>query len=807
MTHDEKSTQNREYKKPSFTSHIVVKFHDHVELPHEHGNGHLIDKLGHGQWSDLEESHGDLTLSPLFTSVSADKMLEMGKKAEETDFSYKAPSFHNYFSIDVPSGVDANNMVEDVTEWIGVHHSYPASTIAASPPGPIQDSQTYLDPAPDGIDAKFGWTVGGGNGDGVTFVDIEQGWDLANDDLPSGIVPIIGNNDSNKADHGTAVLGIVAGLGEHGADTDDIRGIARNVTTKVAGQYQGSGPSVNKLEDAIAASIETLYDQGLPNYGFGDVILIEAQKDGPVDPELGIPVELDTAVFSAIRLATALGITVIEPAGNADVDLDTYPALNRSVPATFKDSGAVLVGSATWLDGVGWYKSAVGGAYGSRVDCFAATSDVVSIGTTSFGGTSAASAIIAGAACAIQGIAIAGDSEWYRLTPQQIRTMLADPLTGTPTTNGASDMIGSMPDLLKILNSSNPNGIAALPDVYVRNNPDDTGSVNNGSVNSTPDVFNRQAQPSGVGTDTPEDLWGQNSGTEKSLGLMQTVEGTHDNYVYVRLANRRGPAATNVTATAFYGKGSTLVIGDDWNQIGQPVVIPSVPQGDDLIVSPVIVWPQAELPADGHYCMVVVIGNDLDPAPNRADFGDWLTFIKFVRVNNNVAWRNFNVVNNAGPTAVESTSASATQVIEDVNPLETLNLPFDIGGAPDMLRKFDLEVVARLPEGSRVVFNVPTPLLKNAAGPLPRFRPSSEKGISQIHVSAKQPLIVKHLRIPARRQFPASLDVYTPPVSRFGTYEVYISQKFKGVEVGRMTFEIVPAIGKGSAKTRRAQRE
>jgi hypothetical protein len=45
--------------------------------------------------------------------------------------------------------------------------------------------QGYLNPAPQGIDAPFGWQWSGGKGANVNIVDIEQGWNFEHEDLVS----------------------------------------------------------------------------------------------------------------------------------------------------------------------------------------------------------------------------------------------------------------------------------------------------------------------------------------------------------------------------------------------------------------------------------------------------------------------------------------------------------------------------------------------------------------------------------------------------------------------------------------------
>ena len=130
--------------------------------------------------------------------------------------------------------------------------------------------------------------------------------------------------------------------------------------------------------------------------------------------------------------------------------------------------------------------------YGARIDCYAWANTIWTTGyddttgvpsdprTSYFGfsGTSGASAIIAGAALAIQGIAQIhqkGDLANGRFSPNQLRDIFRNPATGSlsaksrwdiflnsnwdPMNNGDfstwnADRIGAMPDLKKIINET-----------------------------------------------------------------------------------------------------------------------------------------------------------------------------------------------------------------------------------------------------------------------------------------------------------------------------------------------------------------
>jgi serine protease len=193
----------------------------------------------------------------------------------------------------------------------------------------------------------------------------------------------------------------------------------------------------------------------------GDVLLLETQF-WPRDDGTPLPAEVRAAIFDSIRLGSALGIVMVEPAGNGWQDLDTLTdtggrqALNRH-SAGFQDSGALMVGAARSTVP---HSRLASSNFGSRVDCYAwgeavdtLTTDPTGTATdrytSYFGGTSAAAAILAGAALIVQSAAQARLG--FRLSPRQLRAVLSDPAHGTASSDPAVDQIGVMPDLRKIL--------------------------------------------------------------------------------------------------------------------------------------------------------------------------------------------------------------------------------------------------------------------------------------------------------------------------------------------------------------------
>ncbi|MBK7970789.1 MAG: hypothetical protein IPK08_18740 [Bacteroidetes bacterium] len=109
------------------------------------------------------------------------------------------------------------------------------------------------------------------------------------------------------------------------------------------------------------------------------------------------------------------------------------------------------------------------------------------------------------------------------------------------------------------------------------------------------------------------------------------------------MLHQGGAEATNVNATIFWSPPPTLITPEFWTLVGN-VVIPNVPTGDILTVS-IELFVSADIPVAGHYCFLGLL-NAQDPAPDPADFLNWDHFTRFIRDNNNVTWKNFNIRDN-----------------------------------------------------------------------------------------------------------------------------------------------------------------
>ncbi len=324
-------------------------------------------------------------------------------------------------------------------------------------PQELEVFQGYLDPAPDGMDVRYVWTLPGGHGENVRIADIELNWNLQHNDLLEVsnrtflLVKGIDPNPEINLQHGTAVLGELAAAD----DGIGVTGIAHAAQIGLVNPV-GAGVSL-KVADAIKQAMRKL--------AAGDVVLIEMQSpNGPhFDPRTGLglaPIEIEQDVFDAIQEATSRGITVVEPAGNGFENLDDA-AFGGKFNRNNRDSGAIMVGAGLPPEGIyGPGPDRVRteeSNYGSRVDVQGWGRFVTTCGygdlrheqgvnnwyTTLFGGTSGAAAMVAGAAAIIQSVVKQRGRE--PLTAVQLRRLLAS--TGTPQAGNTNQSIGPRPNL------------------------------------------------------------------------------------------------------------------------------------------------------------------------------------------------------------------------------------------------------------------------------------------------------------------------------------------------------------------------
>ncbi len=749
---------------------VVVKFPDQMEIRYTDNLEKTIAYPGFKEaWTKIQDKFPGITINRHFTTVNPETIKGLMHKAQEVNSRYVPSNLLNYFSINTPPGTDPDELraaIQSLRMFDTVYVDYGPEVPPVINDGddPRSPNQGYLDPAPDGIDARHAFArMDNAHGGGIHFVDMEQGWNLTHEDLPAGI-PIISGVNMAWFYHGTGVLGEVSATD----NTVGCVGIAPGCTTSVVSEWR-TAASFNSAEAILSA---------LTIMNPGDVLLLEAQKTLPGTTYM--PIEVLQAEFDAIQLATSLGIVVVEAAGNGGNDLDNVNVpgvgfvLNRA-HADFRDSGAIMVGassSAVPHTRMGFSN------FGSRIDCYGWGENVDTLSTNSagtannqysstFGGTSSASPIVTGAAIVVQGLM--EGNHGFRYSPYELRDILSDPANGTASSNPATDRIGVMPNLQTIIDTV----IGVSPDVYVRDYVGDDGDVAHaGAISASPDVI---LQPAAVAD--PQVAFGEGSGTENNNSLGYVAEAGQDNFIYVRARNRGGSDAANVEASVFWSPAATLVTPDMWNFV-DTVTIPNIPMGDNLTVSNAITWPSASIPATGHYCFVCLIGNGRDPAPVPADFNVWDNFTDFIRNNNNVTWRNFNVENNMPPPGAP--------------PPGVIELPFLLTSAHDKARIFDIHIVSKLPKGAKFFLEAPLHIAQRLFNNEVFWTHDQRRERVRIPLKNRGFERLRKLELPAKLRAKCKLLVLMPKENLDRFYEVSVRQYYKDLEVGRISWNIGP---------------
>ncbi len=650
---DEKIHKPSTEKISQFSGFVIVSLLDPIISKSDDLRA-LLKKHNRKGLSYFLEKHKEIETRRLIDSVSPDRLLELEKRASEKGTKL-LHSLTSYWRFDCRTIDNIEEIVKSLQKISDVDFAYaelPVSQPSVDTSDDIHASgQGYLDAAPVGVDARWAWLQNdtasgdvGGSGEGIGFIDLEQGWFLNHQDLPN---PTLIFNDNRAGvgtytgDHGTAVLGEVVGV-----DNDvGIVGIAPHSTVRVVSHYRSSDNSDFHVANAIVAAVDVM--------PVGDVLLLEVER---TESLVKYPTEIDIADFDAIKLATALEIIVVEAAGNGDSNLDEWDAssddsgdyrLNRTSDY-FQDSGAILVGSSfSTVEADNGHNRWWTSNYGSRIDCYGWGEQVVTAGdgdldsgtgddssyTDTFRDTSAAAPMIVGCALIVQ--SMYEHKTGNRLYPWQMRALLSNPTLGTPqSTAQFGGEINVMPNLRLIIGS-----LELLPDIYIRDSISDDGAVPSvGALSTSPDIIVR---PTNVAVN-----FGEGSGTENSNTEGFEVESGHDNYIYVRMKNR-GLDDETATATVFWSEVSTLVTPDMWNLIGTTDPI-NVPAGGALVVTAPLTWNMDDIPNSGHYCFIGISNSTRDPAPplpSAIPGFDWDAFLNYIRDYNNVTWRNFNVIN------------------------------------------------------------------------------------------------------------------------------------------------------------------
>ncbi len=241
-------------------------------------------------------------------------------------------------------------------------------------------------------------------------------------------------------------------------------------------------------------------------------------------------------------------------------------------------------------------------------------------------------------------------------------------------------------DLVKLSQVKNAfNAVGIGPDIYVRDNLADTGAEPYPGTYlwASPDIINRNT----ASADPAFDFADLNNDA-----LWQNVEFGQANSIYIRLQNR-GNANGDATINVYFSAASTFGTPASWLHIGTLTEL-SIAPGSLRIAGP-LTFPAALIPAPGHFCMIAVVSDDLDPAPDHTLIASVSDYLNFVRNTNNIAYRNMDVV--------------------DLIPGLPGTIEIDVRSMPRMRENFDLRIdVGRFVPGAMIRVRGPTLALGGA---------------------------------------------------------------------------------------------
>ena len=447
-------TQLSDY--PFHTDIVEVKFHEGSGVRLQSSRLISLNGTQLSAVNELLHQYPGLQMERMFYRFS-EEWLQLQKTAGERTSGLELADLNLWYTLKTPAGLSSSDLARELNLLEVIELAYPAPMpeVMAVPSGPqhehsyrtpdFSDQQDYLYSAPVGIEADFAWTIPGGRGEQMKWMDVELGWDYEHEDLPE---PFFTNSDYVN-DHGTAVVGEVSGLeNDYG-----ITGIA---------PLSQVGAIAIELED-WPENVGQYFLEAYAELDPGDLFLIELHAPGPGGDY--ICMEYWQSNFDAIQTATTNLVLCVEAAGNGGADFDN-PIYDELFDRNVRDSGAIIVGAGSPYTLARLDFS----CFGSRLDCAGWGEQIVTTGygdlygsnehenyTANFGGTSGASPMVVGAVLCLQGIVRAHGL--LPLQPLVMRQLLTD--TGSPQPD-PEQYIGTRPNLetayqeLLLLFSDNP---------------------------------------------------------------------------------------------------------------------------------------------------------------------------------------------------------------------------------------------------------------------------------------------------------------------------------------------------------------
>src|SRR5215211_2023455 len=94
-----------------FGPQVIIKFHDFIDFNGSENVTETIEKSGVGNWKQLDQQFPGIKLQKIVTSLADKKLDALVNRASEMDPSYKPVNFKNYYVINCPAHVNAEELV------------------------------------------------------------------------------------------------------------------------------------------------------------------------------------------------------------------------------------------------------------------------------------------------------------------------------------------------------------------------------------------------------------------------------------------------------------------------------------------------------------------------------------------------------------------------------------------------------------------------------------------------------------------------------------------------------------------------
>ena len=242
---------------------------------------------------------------------------------------------------------------------------------------------------------------------------------------------------------------------------------------------------------------------------------------------------------------------------------------------------------------------------------------------------STAEAIVAGAIVSTQSIAehFLGSP----CPPEQVRALVSDPALNTRSADPATDRIGVMPNLPRIIRR----GLGIVPEVelVLRDFLSDDGwSAAPVALGNSPDIIVRRTT-----VENPQAEFGDAGVRPANAGSL-----ADPSFVYLRAGNLGSRQASNVTAVVYWTGMDALLDPSRWHLIGTAQFPPVSPDANSVTVSHPLEWngSQTPMPLFGECMLIAFLEGDGERPPTP-----WPAFASvddlraFVGASNNMAMR------------------------------------------------------------------------------------------------------------------------------------------------------------------------